>query len=1293
MNNLASYLTHTLHKWNVPFLIIAVVLCLTMCWSFAFGQSGAGSIQGTVSDATGAVIPGASIHVVNRATGVAADTKSNGAGFYQVPSLFTGKYEVTITATGFKTYAATVQLLVDQAAVVNPALPLGAVTEKVVVPSDFIQLTTNDSGTITSTLENARINQLPMNGRLLLTLAGMTTPGLEGGGQRANGLMPEALEYVADGAPLTNRNFGGESNSTQAQLPDPDAVQEVRLETTNTSAQFTEPGTAIITTKSGTNSLHGSFFETARNNAVGVGRARQNPVNYSAPHLVRNEFGASAGGPIILPNVYHGKDKSFWFFAYERFSLAQTTYQLQTVPTMAMRSGDWSGLVNGAGQLQQLYDPATTGSPQCNTGQAYGQYCRLPFGNNPTTGTPNYMPLGRLAPATKVLYDITPAPSTADNPLVANNLNAADPTFQRIPTITLRFDHSFNENNKIYLRYTDNIQVSQTLRDSPNNQPTTIAADGIPAQAAGYGSSPIATFSGALGFSHVFSPTFFSETLLSQQWENENAEGGGNPNLNYEQMLGLPNNFGEPGFPTVGTNLLMNYETTQFNYWESQIISNIDENLTKTSGRHQMQFGGRYRHERFAYLPDRSADALSFGNYATALENPASASSYTATPNTGYADADLYLGAAASYTVALQPPLAHFHDMEFDAYFQDNFHVSKSLTLNLGLRYEAHPGSWVKYGLFSGMDLKNHAQVFDYPMSYYIAKGYTTQAIVTNLLNDGAVFETPQEAGYPSTMMRNYDYTFGPRVGLAYLPFGNKYGTVIRGAYGRYIYPVPTRNIIRAVMINEPFGGTYTESYTAANQSPDGLPDYLLRAPQQVIMGSTGTTSAASVVNSSSINAILPNFQALNASPNLAPDFVTQTNFTIEQPLKGNSALRLTWLWSHGTNLDHYYHYDDALSPFVYQMRFGTTTPTGSTIGLPTYAATARNPWDQTKYNDNEWITKDGWSNDNALQANYQRLFHSGIAYQITYVFSKPLRMGGNTYRDNYTYSAMDYIQPTDSLGVMSSPYGTITPPILPPVRPAGLPTYASWHDLNRYEYNILDTAIPKQHISFNGIVDLPFGTSKRFLGNSNHLVNELIGGFQLAGDGSIVSQDLQVSSNNWGPTSPLKTYKHNVKITDCSSGVCHEAFEWFNGYISPSTINAATKGISGLPASYIPYETPIDNTPGTTYYGLNSVQVTLLNGQKPVDTYSPAAVGGNTLGANTFSKSFINGPINYTIDLSVFKVFPITERVNLRLNVDAFNALNMQGYNNPSATSGEESLLSSANTPRQLQFTLRLTF
>jgi len=418
---------------------------------------------------------------------VSVDTRSNHVGYYQVPGLFTGTYAVTVTAQGMKTTTTTVELHVAQAAVLNPSLTPGSVSEKIVVTSEITQLVTPDNATITSTLENQRINQLPMNGRLLLSLAGMTTPGLEGGGQRANGLMPEALEYVQDGAPLSNRNFGGAVNSTQAQLPDPDAVQEVRIETANTSAQYSEPGTAIITTKSGTNGLHGSLFETARNNAIGVARARQNPANFSAPHLVRNEFGASIGGPVIIPGLYNGKDKTFWFFAYERFSLAQSTYQLQTVPNMAMRSGDWSGLVNGAGQLQQLYDPSTTApSANCNGTGIANMWCRAPFQNN-------QIPLSRLAPTTKILYDITPRPTTNDNPLVAPNLNAVNPTYQVIPTVTVRFDHTFDENNKAYLRYTDNIQFSQTLRNSPNNQPSTIAADGIPANAAGYGSSPVAT--------------------------------------------------------------------------------------------------------------------------------------------------------------------------------------------------------------------------------------------------------------------------------------------------------------------------------------------------------------------------------------------------------------------------------------------------------------------------------------------------------------------------------------------------------------------------------------------------------------------------------------------------------------------------------------------------------------------------------------------------------------------------------------------------------------------------------
>jgi hypothetical protein len=1254
----------------------------------ALAQSGAGSIQGTVTDSTGAVIPGASVHVVQQGTEAVSDTKSNAVGFYQVPNLFTGTYAITFTAPGMKSYKTTVELQVAQAAVIDQVMAAGEVTQQVEVAADVIQLTTTDNGTIASTLESSRLNQLPMNGRMLLTLAGEATPGLESSGGRANGLMPEALEYVADGVPLTNRNFGGEGNSTQAQLPDPDSVQEVRVETTNTSAMYASPATGIITTKSGTNSLHGSLFETARNNAIGIAKARQNAANYIAPPLVRNEFGASAGGPIVLPHVYHGKDKSFWFFAYERFSLVSGTFEAVSVPTAAMEGGDFSNLVNGSG-LQTLYDPSTTtNSPSCAADAGIANpACRTQFDYN---GKPNTINPALLAPATKIMYAITPAPNIAGvtDPLEGANLDFPNQTYEIIPTITFRLDHNFNEKNHVYLRYTSNTQLDQALRNYPSNSPDTLADSsvGIPNAASGYQDINIGNYGGALGYTHVFSPTFFAETIVSQDWLEQYVGGGGNPLLNYESILGLPNNFGEKGFPTIGSNLIMPYGGTMYQYQENQIISNIDENLTKIVGKHQMLFGARYRHERFGYLPDRSADTVSFSaGETTGLLDGTTVASNTdsALPNTGYQDADFFLGGAASYSVTQEAPYIHFHDMEFDGYFQDNWRVSRNLTVNLGVRYEAHPAPWLKYGLMESFDLKNDAVALPNPISYYVSSGYTTQTIVNNLENLGVVFETESQAGFPANGIKNEDFTIGPRLGLAYTL--GKYGTVIRGGYGRYIYPVPVRNFERDVVLNQPFVASYSQSYTAANQSPDGLPNYLLRNKQTLVMGQNTTTG---IVNSSTTNAILPGgFSLLNIDPNDNPDFVTQTNFTVEQPVKGGAAVRLTWLWSHGTNLDHYYNYNNHPSQYVWEVNSGTALPTG------TYANTATGPYNQTTYGGNTWITKDGWSNDNALQATYQRLFHHGVAYQINYVWSKPFRVGGNTFRDGQIDPRLNY--PVGSLGTVSSPFGTLVPGALPPAQPAGTAPYANFHALQVFEEYQVDSAIPKQHITFNGIVDLPFGSGKKFLGKSNRWENEVVGGWQLAGDGNIVSQDFSITSSNYGPTNPLKVYKHGAPITDCRSGTCHPSYLWFNGYIAP-TVNAntgcTTKCISGLPSNYAPYQVPIDNTPGTTYYGQNEVAVTLANSQVVNTPYSPGPFG-----ANPFSHTFLNGPINYTIDGSLFKVLPITERVNLRFNFDLFNALNMQGYNNPSGTDGTEAVANqvanSANVARQVQLTLRLTF
>jgi hypothetical protein len=395
--------------------------------------------------------------------------------------------------------------------------------------------------------------------------------------------------------------------------------------------------------------------------------------------------------------------------------------------------------------------------------------------------------------------------------------------------------------------------------------------------------------------------------------------------------------------------------------------------------------------------------------------------------------------------------------------------------------------------------------------------------------------------------------------------------------------------------------------------------------------------------------------------------------------------LRLTWLWSHGTNLDHYYYYNNVPSTYVWEAGTGTAISTANSNAL-------MRPYDKTTWGGNTWDVKNGWSNDNALQINYQRLFHHGVAYQVAYVWSKPMRMGGNYSRDGVIYPYANYQGALGSAGTVTLPAGTISP-VLPPAPPTGTQSWQEYHALDAFEQYIVDTAIPKQHITFNGVVDLPIGKNKRFLGNVPRWADAVVGGWQIAGAGQIVSQDFTVTSTNWGPTNPLQVYKNKYAVTDCTGTICHPERLWFNGYIAPSSIGK----ISGLPSSYvanqaasIAYSSPIN--PSTAD---NNVSVTLKGATTPTTvSYSPGPAG-----SNPYSKTVLNGPINWNADASVFKVIRITEKTLLRFNADAFNVFNVQGYTNPSGTTGLEqiqpgaSVASSYWTARQLQLTLRLQF
>ena len=1373
MKRLASYLTHAHRTWNLPVFAIIAMLGLALCCTCAFAQSGAGSIQGTVTDSTGAVIPGAAIHVVNQATNVAVDTKSNHVGFYQVPGLFTGTYVVTITAPGMETLQTSIDLLVSQNAEIDAKLTPGSVTQQVQVTASEVQLVTTDNGAVTTTLENARLNDLPMNGRSDITLVAMTTPGIascpESSGC-ANGGEAPAIEYEVDGASLSNRQFGG-LDGGQKQLVDPDAVQEVRVEDVATPVQYALPTTVVLSTKSGTDQLHGSFFETARNNDFGIARTRSQASTYAQPEYIRNEFGLSAGGPIVIPHVYHGKDKSFWFFAYERYSLAQVAEENMYAPTAAMRNGDFSGMLNSSNVLQELYDPNTTAAKgscaepaSAGTATANNAYCRSPFPGNSTLGTSyNYINPNRESPTAQVLNAITPPVSNSNNPLVQTNLVANLPELQVEPQITFRLDHAFNDNNKVYLRYTQNL----TTQTSPRNNAPGPSANGfytlagetaggtaIPYGASGITSTPYNTFATALGYTHVFSPTFYSETVLSDTWMAQHNFAGGSPGLDYESILGLPNDFGEPGFPIIN-NILQSMDGTQWQYGISWTIPQIDENLTKTVGKHQLQFGGRFRYEQYLSMPDQSGDQVEFSGLGTGLYNPSSSTSYTSYSNAGNLNGDFFLGAAYQYVNTLNAPIQHIHDMEIDGYLQDNYRVSRNLTVNLGLRWEAHPAIFMGRGQMMGFDFTNHAIVTGAPVSTLIAEGLTTQPIITNDENNGAVFETPSQAGLPPNLTSSYNLNLLPRVGAAWQPFGKR-GTVIRGAIGRYIYPEPIReNLVKVNKVN-PFQVSYSVNYDSTVYAP--YTNYMLLAPQNTSSSFNYTTTSATagagtpvmgvnttgVVNSSSLTAIAPGLTVQSLAKDYAPSYTDEADFTVEQPVKWNSAVRLSYVYTRGSNLNNYLYYNNHPSQYSWEIQQGAELPNSGSIG-PTNSTTGEGPYDNVVYGANSFeVNKVGWSNYNALQAMWQKLYHNGSAWQIMYSWSKLLRTGGdyggvagdyinpyanyvNSYEGNWVNAGANTVTvgPADSVSAMP------VAPNLPPPPPTGTAPWQYYKALNRWENYMVDTHYPPQQVQFNGIYDLPFGKGKRFLAGASKPLNELVGGWQLAGDGSVTVTDFQITTTNWGPTNPLHVYKKSAPITDCRSGNCLKGYEWFNGYIAPTAISgntcagSLTTVVQGLPSGWAPYQTPMDTScsapSGTTtvvdkYYNTNDVAmsgVTGLGKTGEAPQASPTVIGygvipgnndngasGSTIDVtNPFGHTVLNGPMNWVADLSLFKVFPITERMSLRFNFDAFNVFNHQGIPNPSGSDGTVCVTpgglgcSSYNSGRQLQFTGRFSF
>ncbi|MCL5745524.1 MAG: carboxypeptidase-like regulatory domain-containing protein, partial [Acidobacteria bacterium] len=404
-------------------------------------QTGSGTVQGVVKDASSAVVAGATINITHTDTMRKYSTTTNQVGFFGFPPVLPGPYEIVVEAPGMQSWAGKFLLVVGQKAEISPVLQVGALTTQITVPGEVAPLLATTEATISRNLERARIEQLPVDGRNIASLVLMSTPSLVSGQDGAinpiNTGLRDAVELYQDGAIIKNRDTG----DWAGRLPGVDSVEELRVETSLSSAQFDRPGSVILSTRSGTNGIHGSLFETNRNSGVGVARRRQDYYT-KPPHYVRNEFGGSVGGPVLFPKLYNGRNRTFFFTSYELYRLASASTTSTTMPTLDMRSGDYSGLVDSLGRLTTLYDPLTTGGKAAN-------WARTPFPNN-------RIPTTRESPVAKYLYSVMPEPTNTANPNVSSNYFGLARTTTSDYMSTSRIDHRLDNSDQVFGRFSLN---------------------------------------------------------------------------------------------------------------------------------------------------------------------------------------------------------------------------------------------------------------------------------------------------------------------------------------------------------------------------------------------------------------------------------------------------------------------------------------------------------------------------------------------------------------------------------------------------------------------------------------------------------------------------------------------------------------------------------------------------------------------------------------------------------------------------------------------------------------------
>lgn len=615
----------------IPWMIAVAYFFLSLA---AFGQRVTGAIDGRVTDPSGAILPGVEVTVTNESTGQTRTAMTNETGFYNVPLLPSGTYSVQASLPGFRTELRRgIVVEVDRNARVEIQLQVGAITEKVEVVADapLVQIDTSALGQV---IDAQRVAQLPLNGRDFLQLASLT-PGVQPNSEGSN-LSTQSGSVNVNGAREVFNNFmldGIDNNdSGPAQLvivPSVDSIQEFKVQTSNYSAEYgrSAGGLINVSTKSGSNSFHGSVYEFLRNSAMDARNFFDNPAQ---PKLAfkRNQFGATLGGPIA-------QTKTFFFGAYERTVIRQPQSATARVPPAPWRNGDFSS------QNAPLIDPLT--------GVAFPG---------------NIIPQNRILPIGRAMLGLFPSPNASG----VNNLISVSKLTVDQDNLTGRLDHTFSDKDSMFIRY--------SYWNQPRLEPYARSSTTI----GGYGVFLLTrTQSLVLSETRVFNPNLVNELRVGYARLKGGlfAESRNRPEV---KSLALPGTrvFDQPNmradFLEVPQVVLAGFNTVAYTGPQIRFDNMYDyiDNVSYTRGAHKIKVGfeGRRSHNNFhdASTPN--------GRYQ--FDNR----------YTGNAVADLLLGYPSQTMRQVGDMDTYGRTWYLSGFLQDDWRIGNNLTLNLGLRYE-----------------------------------------------------------------------------------------------------------------------------------------------------------------------------------------------------------------------------------------------------------------------------------------------------------------------------------------------------------------------------------------------------------------------------------------------------------------------------------------------------------------------------------------------------------------------------------------------------------------------------